>query len=209
MNTGIKRNLKLTYLAVLTAVLIFGTYLYSVSAQKSISEKVIRLHVIANSDSLEDQEVKLHVRDEILQNLSNDFSDIKTRDKAIKILKSKLPEIKRLSESKIKSEGKEYPVTVKLEKERFPVKTYGAFRFPAGSYTALKVSIGKAEGKNWWCVLFPPLCLTEETLSEEGYEVLSKALSEKDMEIIDCENAEKSKINIKFFIVEKWQEFLR
>ena len=142
------------------------------------------------------QEIKLLVRDEILKNLSNDFSDIKTRDEAIKILENKLPEIKRISENKTKSEGREYPVTVKLEKERFPVKTYGAFRFPAGSYTALKVFIGKAEGKNWWCVVFPPLC-TQEALSPDAAETLSR----QDRALITRAGGE---YEIRFRILELW-----
>ena len=209
MYTGIKNNLRLIYLLGLTAVLIFGTYLYSVSAQKSISDKVIRLHVIANSNLPEDQEVKLLVRDEILKNIGKEFTKAETKDEALKILYNKIPEIETISENTLKSEGMNYPVNAVLVKEVFPLKYYGAFCFPAGSYTALKVSIGEAKGKNWWCVLFPPLCLTDETFYNEGYEILSKTLSEKDLEIIDySENEKKSKVNIKFFVVEKWQELL-
>ncbi|MBR0105561.1 MAG: stage II sporulation protein R, partial [Firmicutes bacterium] len=132
-----------------------------------------------------------------------------TKDEALKILYNKIPEIETISENTLKSEGMNYPVNAVLVKEVFPLKYYGAFCFPAGSYTALKVSIGEAKGKNWWCVLFPPLCLTDETFYNEGYEILSKTLSEKDLEIIDySENEKKSKVNIKFFVVEKWQELL-
>ena len=204
-----KRYLKTVFLTGITLVLLFGTYMYSVMAQKSISEKVIRLHVIADSDSRRDQEIKLRVRDEILNSIGREISDAENRDEALKILEGKLSEIECASENVIKSEGLNYPVRAKLTKEIFPEKSYGVFCFPAGSYTALKVSIGKAEGKNWWCVMFPPLCLTEETLSDEGYEILNKALSESDMEIIDrSENRKKPVSDIKFFIVEKWHELL-
>ena len=122
----------------------------------------------------------------------------------------KLPKIESISKNVVKSKGLDYPIRISIAKEDFPLKYYGAFCFPAGNYTALKISIGEGKGKNWWCVMFPPLCFTEEALTDEGYEVLQSALSEKDMEIVDrTENRKKPAYNIKFFVVEKWQELLQ
>ena len=201
-----KKYLKFVYIFALVMLLTGGTYLYSVSAQKSIADKVIRLHVIANSDSDADQSLKLSVRDEILAFMGDRMGEAENKGDAKKIIEEKLNEIEIISENIIKSEGFDYKAKASIAEESFPLKNYGSFYFPAGNYTALKVKIGEAKGKNWWCVMFPPLCMTDETVREDGEEILGKALSDRDMSLV-CPDNGKPSVKVKFFIVKKWQEF--
>ena len=204
---NMKKNLKSLTVIFIVLALIGVTYIYSVSVQKSISQKVIRLHVTANSDTKEDQELKLYVRDEILRLMDKEIKGAENKEEALIIMVSKLPDIERIAKDAVKKSGHDYPVNANIVQENFPMKNYGAFTFPAGNYTALKVSIGEAKGKNWWCVIFPPLCLTEETISKDGFDHLEDTFSATDMEIVNCRN-EGPERKVKFFIVEKWQELL-
>lgn len=122
---------------------------------------LIRLHVVANSDSAADQDLKRKVRDEIVHYIAPSFSSAGDIDSARTIALDSLDHIGEISLSKIKAEGKEYPVRVELDSFAFPTKHYGAFVLPAGSYEAVRVTIGAGGGANWWCVLFPPLCFVD------------------------------------------------
>lgn len=157
------------------------------SIQKDIAENIIRLHVIANSDSEEDQALKLKVRDEILSGIRDSLIYADTPAIAGKILKKEKEMIAEIAAAKIRQEGYDYSVRVVLEERYFPAKSYGELTFPPGNYQALCIEIGAAEGKNWWCVLFPSLCFVDEmnavvpaesktrlqdSLSPEAYESL-------------------------------------
>ena len=117
------------------------------------------MHVIANSDSDEDQALKLKVRDAVLERGSELFDGTMTADEARERLEPKKDELVEAAREVIVSEGFDYPVTVEVVDEYFATRCYGALTMPAGKYTAIKVVIGEGEGKNWWCVMFPPLCL--------------------------------------------------
>ena len=155
--------------------------------QKGIAENVIRLHVIANSDSLEDQKLKLHVRDEIITDLQNALNGIHSKEAAEKIITSKLAEIHKTAKKTVLNSGYSYPVNVSLCNRLFPVKQYGDLTFPAGIYRALCIQIGSAKGHNWWCVLFPSLCFVNETTAtvpEESKKKLKKSLTEEEYEFL-------------------------
>lgn len=131
--------------------------------ERPLEDSVLRLHVIANSDNREDQALKLKVKDEIVKLMREEFKVAKSEEEAVLIAKKNREEIKKVALRVIEEEGFSYPVEVYIDKFEFPVKSYGNLVFPAGEYEAVKVVIGEGEGKNWWCVLFPPLCLVSSS----------------------------------------------
>lgn len=148
--------------------------------QQNIADNIIRLHVIANSDSTEDQTLKLKVRDEVLSLLQTSLMQAGTQADAEHILEDMIPAVQNIATAKILAEGYSYPARVTLEQRYFPAKTYGDLTFPPGTYQALCVEIGTAQGKNWWCVLFPALCFVDETTAEvpeTSKETLENSLS--------------------------------
>ena len=151
-------------------ILLFLLFLYiSISAifyvnavSKDIEESVFRLHVIANSDSEEDQNLKYKVRDNLIEYMNTLCIDVESKEEAIKIANLHLDEFKQIAEKTIKENGFSYPAYVEIGNFSFPTKNYGDVSLPAGYYDALRVKIGNAEGQNWWCVMFPPLCILED-----------------------------------------------
>lgn len=154
-----RRRLGQAFLAVL--VLILGLVAWSgwrLRADAAYNtHNLIRLHVVANSDQPKDQEVKLEVRDAIL-NASGSLFAGKTLDDAVLAVKDNLPLFKRIAENVLAASGYDYPVGVEYGAFAFPERTYGPLVLPAGNYQALRVVLGSGEGANWWCILFPPLC---------------------------------------------------
>lgn len=131
-----------------------------IHGEEKIYESVVRLHVLANSDSDEDQALKLKVRDAILAYTSPKVIDSTSREEAIEILQGELDNIEKIAENSVKEQGYDYNVEVTLSLEDYPTRNYESMSFPSGEYVSLRVLIGEAEGQNWWCVLFPPLCLS-------------------------------------------------
>ena len=138
-----------------------------VSGEEEIYDNMIRLHVLANSDSPEDQELKLKVRDAVLEEAEK-ISCTGPGEAYIKA-KDSLGVLKTAAESKIREEGYSYSVDVVLGEEKYPERDYDGFALPSGTYTSLRVLIGDAAGKNWWCVLYPPLCTAAATEREEVF----------------------------------------
>lgn len=134
--------------------------------QQDIADHIIRLHVIAHSDTDEDQALKLKVRNEVLTQIQNSLISADTQTAAETILNSMIPSIQTIAQNKVRAEGYDYAVHVVMEERYFPAKTYGDLTFPPGTYHALCIEIGEAKGKNWWCVLFPSLCFVNETTAE-------------------------------------------
>lgn len=141
-----------------------------IHGEEKIYESVLRLHVLANSDSDEDQALKLKVRDEILSYVSPRVIDSKNREEAQRILQNELENIEKIAAQTVAREGYDYSVDVTLTVEEYPTRNYEAMSFPSGEYISLRVMIGEAEGQNWWCVLFPPLCLSAASESVENEE---------------------------------------
>lgn len=133
------------------------------ASQEQIAKKILRLHVIANSDSTVDQLLKLRVRDSILKLLQSSVNHASNLSDAEAQVRTQFPEILQEAEKTIVSDGYDYPVSVTLETRYFPAKQYGDLTFPPGQYRALCVEIGQAKGRNWWCVLFPSLCFVNDT----------------------------------------------
>ena len=131
-----------------------------VAADKQVlKDHLIRLHVVGASDSVEDQNIKLLVRDKIVEKLSDVMSQLPDKDAAREYLSGKLDEFRQLADSVLAQAGVTDRCKVTLDWESFPMREYDTFSLPAGVYESLRVTIGKAEGKNWWCVVFPSLCL--------------------------------------------------
>ena len=151
--------------------------LLPVRGEGNIYNDVVRLHVLANSDSEEDQTLKLAVRDAILYDITAVTEGAEDSDAAEVVLRSRLDEIREKAQAFVRSRGYDYSVRVTISEENYPTREYGdgtdAFRLPAGRYKSLRVVIGEGKGKNWWCVLFPPLCMSgaqiEEELAVAGY----------------------------------------
>jgi stage II sporulation protein R len=140
-----------------------------IHSEAAIYDNVLRLHVLANSDSSEDQALKLEVRDCILEETATLFKDCKSKDEAREAVESNLDKIREIAEQTIREAGYEYGVSVSLGEEEYPTKNYEECCFPAGEYLSLRVMIGEAEGENWWCVLFPPLCIDAAGESREVF----------------------------------------
>lgn len=154
---------------VITSLLLF-IGLFPVHGEAEIYDTVVRLHVLANSDSDEDQALKLEVRDAVLSVTAPLLEGCTDRDVAIARLNEHMDEIRAAAENIVVKSGKDYPVTLKLGMEEYPERSYESFCFPAGEYLSLRVCIGDAEGQNWWCCLFPPLCLGAATVSNREAE---------------------------------------
>ena len=142
-----------------------------IHSEGQIYDSVLRLHVLANSDSDGDQALKLKVRDAILADTAHLFADCKSRDEASAVVNENLPLLQMSAERTIGEAGYSYPVRIELGEEEYPTKNYESACFPAGEYLSLRVLIGEGEGQNWWCVLFPPLCVSAASESDGSVEV--------------------------------------
>lgn len=167
-----------------------------VSGEEEIYDNMIRLHVLANSDSPEDQELKLKVRDAVLEEAEK-ISCTGPGEAYIKA-KDSLGVLKTAAESKIREEGYSYSVDVVLGEEKYPERDYDGFALPSGTYTSLRVLIGDAAGKNWWCVLYPPLCTAAATEREEVF--IAAGFTKGQYETIT--ETENKRYKVKFKIVE-------
>jgi stage II sporulation protein R len=160
-------------LIALAMVIVMGfvlviTYTVPSSDTANEHEGIIRLHVIANSDSDDDQALKLQVRDEIIKYMTsqNEASSIDDISASRQFIKKNLTTFEAIARDQITAEGYDYTATAALEVCYIPEKNYGDITFPAGNYEALNITIGSGEGQNWWCVLFPPLCIIDEGTEE-------------------------------------------
>ena len=201
------KNPKLKMICILAFLLFIYTTICAISYAKSVSDdlenSVFRLHVIANSDSKEDQNLKYIVRDKLLQYMNSYLSNTSTKEDAIKIANEHLDEFKQVAINTIKEQGYSYNVNVKVGNFEFPTKTYGDISLPAGFYDALRVEIGEAKGQNWWCVMFPPLCFVDVTsgvVPEESKKELQNNLSEEEFALIS--DNQSSNIQFKFKLLE-------
>ena len=141
----------------LFAVLFWGGTL--ISDRQRLNDELIRLHVVANSDSSEDQHVKLLVRDAVTKSLSRELQNVSDVQQAMQYMEEKLPDIREIAEETLYALGYQMPVNVSLCREAFDTRVYDSFTLPAGIYKALRIVIGEGSGKNWWCVVFPAFCV--------------------------------------------------
>jgi stage II sporulation protein R len=175
------------------------------ASESALAGQVIRLHVVANSDSEEDQALKLLVRDAVLEKAAPLLEGADGRAAAERALAPRLDELARAGAEVLAADGCGDAVTVALADQWFPTKAYDGFSLPAGRYRALRVTIGEGAGHNWWCVVFPPLCLGSVT--EQSVEtVAGEALSEDQVALITGQDGG---YVLKFRIIEWWEELMR
>lgn len=169
---------------IISIIYILNSYLTAQEAyMDGIRDEIIRFHVRANSDSEEDQALKLKVRDKILKETKYLLKESKSIDETRSIMKNNLDNIKYIAQKVLEDEGENYDVNVTFGIERFPTRKYGNLVFPAGEYEALVVEIGEGKGQNWWCVMFPPLCFVDITNGTPAHveEDLMEVLSEEEI----------------------------
>ena len=159
-------------LTVLLTALVIA--LVPTEADGAVYEDTVRLHILANSDSEEDQALKLRLRDDVLLEFSTELSDIDTADTARDVILARLDDIESFANEKMSEYGYGYEVTASLTTEWYDTRSYESFTLPRGNYTSLKLVIGEGEGKNWWCVMFPPLCLDMATEKAEADDAIKK-----------------------------------
>lgn len=197
------------------SLLIFLLFLYVfISAQSyvtavssNLSNAVFRLHVIANSDTEDDQTLKLKVRDSLLNYMNSICANCSTKEEAIAIAQSHQNDFEKIATQTILENGYNYTVKININNFYFPTKNYGDITLPAGLYDALRVEIGEAKGQNWWCVMFPSLCfidISSGVVDEEAKENLEENLEEESYTIIS--NTQKSNVKFKFKIIEFFAE---
>ena len=194
----------LLLLIVSVSFLLLSAYSYVNAVSNNLADSVFRLHVIANSDSEEDQNLKYKVRDSLIEYMNTLTNNMNTKDEVIQIAKEHIQDFKNIAQNVLKENGYDYEVNIEIGNFSFPTKTYGDISFPAGFYDALKVEIGKAEGQNWWCVMFPPLCFVDVTsgvVPEESKENLEENLGDEEYSIIS-DTEENGFTSIKFKIIE-------
>ena len=155
-----------------------------IHGEAEIYDGVVRLHVLASSDSAEDQALKLKVRDAVLEYTGTLLASVDSPEDAEALLSQRLGEVKSVAESALRLEGSELSVSVELGRETYPTRSYADCCFPSGEYTSLRIMLGEARGENWWCVLFPPMCLSaaseEQTaiqagLTDEQYRLITES----------------------------------
>lgn len=205
-----KKNILPIVLIIALTALAFCTYFasYSENIAEGLGKNIIRLHVRANSNSKEDQALKLNVKDTIVKYMGEKLKDSKSVDESAHIMNVNMNNIEKLVKEEILIFGKEYPAKIVLEEHPFPTKSYGDIVLPAGIYKALDISIGNGAGENWWCVLFPPLCVVDVThgaVPDSVKEDLKNVLTGEEYKLITSGDDTEIPIKIKFKIVEIFQ----
>ena len=188
---------------IVLTVIVMGVIKYSKSVTDSISKQVIRFHVVANSDTTDDQLLKQKVRDEVIEFIEPLLSECESVEDTRYILEGSLPVIKEISEEVVEDWGKDYQIYVALDKANFPTKSYGDVVLPAGEYEACRIVIGEGKGENWWCVMYPPLCYLDVATGVvplEGKEQLENELNEEQYKLIT--DKEHKNYQVKFKLVE-------
>lgn len=197
-----RNKLKLVEIALLVGLAAFlASGGLALRTQTQLAERVVRLHVLANSDGEEDQELKLLVRDRVLARATELLTQAGNRAEAESLLRRELPELEALAARELQANGCDYPVTAELTDTEFPTREYDGFTLPAGEYLALRVVIGEGAGRNWWCVVFPPLCTAAS--AEVPAAALAAGLTEDQVGLITEEDRG---YVLKFKTVEWWEQ---
>ena len=183
--------------------------LFPVHGEEEIYDTVVRLHVLANSDSEEDQRLKLKVRDRIIDIVSPAVEECVTQAEAIAAIEKIMPDVESAAREVVAEEGYDYPISVIIGEEYYPTRVYETCAFPEGEYISLRVCIGEAEGQNWWCCLFPPLCLSAASDGEENNEdaFISVGLTDDQYKIIT--ESDSPKYRVRFKILETIQKLFK
>lgn len=175
------------FLIVLIIMTMASKRISNIKTQQNLKENLIRFHIRANSNNKLDQAYKLKVRDAVIDQISPKLYEAKTKEEAFKIIKKQKNRIKNTAKEILKKEGVKQKVTVHFVQEKFPEKSYGQYTFPEGTYDAVRIDLGKAKGHNWWCVMFPDLCVTKDDkvkINSTARKKMEKLLGKKTMDKI-------------------------
>lgn len=181
--------------------LLFGSLSYTNDASNDISTKVLRMHVLANSNSINDQRLKIAVKNNILKSTQELFTDCDSLEESIEIAQSNTELIKDSAQEVIKKYNKNYDVKVYVDNEFFDVREYKDFTLPSGNYNTVKVVIGEGKGKNWWCVMYPAVCISacsddfDKALTKEEKKLITSKKYIPKFKILEIINKIKNKIN--------------
>lgn len=190
-------------LIILLCLYVFtSAFSYATTISNDLQKSVFRLHVIANSNSEEDQNLKYIVRDNVIEYMKTICNQCSSKEETIKIVSDHLEDFTQIANQTIKENGFSYTANVSLGNFEFPTKIYGDISFPSGYYDALKIQLGNADGQNWWCVLYPSLCFVDITsgiVPQESKEQLQEDLNDEEYKIISNTD---TPINIKFKLIE-------
>ena len=217
INKNIKSQIILYSVMLFIVLGLMVGYAYSQSCKintfsNDYKENLIRFHVLANSDSEEDQALKLKVRDKVISYLKPKLEDSESISQSEKIILNEKDKLMDICKETIKQNGYNYDVSINLGYSKFPTKQYSSVVLQAGEYKSLKIIIGKGQGKNWWCVMFPPLCFVDEqnnVIDKETDEKLKKVLTKDEYElIVEKDKKNINNLQIKFKIVEVFQKIL-
>ena len=180
-----------------------SAFSYVNAVSRDLSKSVFRLHVIANSDSAEDQNLKYIVRDNIINYMKTITENSKSKEETINLVSNHLSDFEAIANETIKNNGFNYTAKVSIGNFNFPTKKYGDISFPAGYYDALKIQLGSSNGQNWWCVLYPSLCFIDISsgfVPEDSKETLESTLNEEEYKLIS--DTDNESIKIKFKLIE-------
>lgn len=201
---------KLLSIFVLFIIYIFiSCYCYSINSLNNIENNIFRLHIIANSNSELDQNLKLKVRDNILSYMNCICEKAFSKDEAIEIAKNHINEFREIADKTILENGFNYASEVEIGNYNFPTKYYGDISLPCGCYDALEIKLGKHSGQNWWCVLYPSLCFVDVssgTIPEKSKEILKNNLSDEEYSLISRQTPA---YDCKFKIIELFNDFFK
>lgn len=200
---GIGKRFFVVFIFMIFLIFVFySASSYASNISSDLSNNLLRLHIVANSDSSEDQALKLKVRDRLIEYLNSIVSPSNTKEEVVEILKKHINDMRNVALGVICENGFNYSVTVSLEHIDFPTKTYSNISLPTGLYDAIDVHIGNSAGHNWWCVMFPPLCLVNDgtmEMSDDSRDNLKENLDSEEYSLI----TEKNQVyEFKFKIVE-------
>lgn len=192
----------LSFIAVAVSIYWAFSCTYFTASAEGVRKDVVRLHILANSDSHIDQAVKLKVRDAILETDAQILGNGVNVDNALEYFQDSKDILLNAAEKTLRENGFDYGVTVSLDEEYFKTRSYGRLTFPAGQYTSLKVVLGNGKGKNWWCVMFPPLCVPAADGVEVDKEKTAEYLCDSGQKVINGGN----KYVVKFKLLELYEE---
>ena len=189
-------------MAICAMIICTALYGYRVQTeQRQIADRLVRLHIVANSDTAQDQDLKLQVRDALLPEISALTARCGNRKEAETVLQQHLPELTALAQRVLRQTGSEQTVTARLSTELFPRREYETFSLPAGSYRTLRITLGEGQGHNWWCVAFPALCTLSASQQEEALEAANFTRAQRDLL-----TGEDITVELKFKSLELWKQ---
>ena len=191
----LKKYIHLLVLSIMLAGMVLSLPFFD--ACEELTDDVLRVHILANSDSAADQSLKLSVRDRVVKECSAYYNSCDGKEEAIEVTREHLSEIEALARDEIRRHGYRYPVHAELSEMYFNTRYYDDFTMPAGRYDALRLTIGDGEGQNWWCVMYPSLCVGKENKKE-----MEDSLDDGEYKVVTAE-----RYDFRFKFVEYWEGF--